>query len=818
MAKKPTRNTSTQRRPTQVRTSRSSSAGSTLRKIISFFKDERTHFIVGIFLSIVVIYSFLSFLSYFFTGAADKSVFDNISFKESLEIRGTVKNWASVMGAFISETFIDNWFGISSFAILFFITIVALRLMKVRFIALWKAFFHSFFWLIWVSVFLGYVTDFFPALQPKFFSLGGKHGDYIATELLNSYIGKPGTLLLILASIIVYFVFTWKGTISFLKNLFNKKGLRKFATEREEEPIVAVGTEIVPEEWVVRGISEEPVRAHTSTAQAPPKKEKIEDLEDEVSFEVNVPNKPEDMAAEYEADENDDPNYNIAKLGKYDPTLDLSRYVPPTLELLKQYGNENNLQVDMAEQNANKNRITTTLRNFGIEIESIKATVGPTITLYEIVPKSGIRISKIRNLESDIMLSLAATGIRIIAPIPGKGTIGIEVPNNEPQIVSMHSVLGSKKFMESKLELPIAFGKTITNDVFMIDLAKMPHLLVAGATGQGKSVGLNAIITSLLYKKHPAQLKFVLIDPKKVEFNIYGAIEKHFLAKLPDGEDAIITDTSKVVQTLNSLCVEMDQRYDLLKKAHVRNIKEYNEKFVNRELNPEKGHRFLPYIVVIVDEFGDLIMTAGKEVEMPIARIAQLARAVGMHMVIATQRPSVNIITGVIKANFPARLAFRVSSMIDSRTILDAPGANQLVGRGDMLFSQGSDLNRVQCAFVDTPEVEEIAKFIGQQRGYPTAFYLPEYVSTEGEGIDPTAVDMSKRDPLFDEAARMIVATQQGSTSMIQRKFSIGYNRAGRLADQLEIAGIVGPSEGSKARQVLVQTEYELEQILSHLN
>ena len=471
----------------------------------------------------------------------------------------------------------------------------------------------------------------------------------------------------------------------------------------------------------------------------------------------------------------------------------------------------------MKEQTANKNRIISTLRNFGIEIDSIKATVGPTITLYEIVPKSGIRISKIRNLESDIMLSLAATGIRIIAPIPGKGTIGIEVPNNDPQIVSMNSVIGSKRFTEAKFELPIAFGKTITNEVFMVDLTKMPHLLVAGATGQGKSVGLNAIITSLLYKKHPSQLKFVLIDPKKVEFNIYAAIEKHFLAKLPDGEDAIITDTSKVVQTLNSLCMEMDDRYDLLKKAHVRNIKEYNEKFVNRELNPEKGHRFLPYIVVIVDEFGDLIMTAGKEVEMPIARIAQLARAVGIHMIIATQRPSVNIITGVIKANFPARVAFRVSSMIDSRTILDAPGANQLVGRGDMLFSQGSELIRVQCAFVDTPEVEQIALYIGNQRGYPTAFYLPEYVGPESEGIDTSSVDMSKRDPMFEEAARLIVASQQGSTSMIQRKFSIGYNRAGRIADQLEVAGIIGPNEGSKARQVLVQTEYELENILKHL-
>jgi len=427
-----------------------------------------------------------------------------------------------------------------------------------------------------------------------------------------------------------------------------------------------------------------------------------------------------------------------------------------------------------------------------------------------------VRISKIRNLESDIMLSLAATGIRIIAPIPGKGTIGIEVPNNDPQIVSMHSIIASKKFQESKFELPIAFGRTITNEIFMVDLVKMPHLLVAGATGQGKSVGLNAIITSLLYKKHPSELKLVLVDPKKVEFNIYAGIEKHFLAKLPDGSEAIITDTSKVVETLNSLCGEMDMRYDLLKKAHARNIKEYNEKFILRHLNPEKGHRFLPYIVVIIDEFGDLIMTAGKEVEMPIARIAQLARAVGIHMIIATQRPSVNIITGIIKANFPARVAFRVSSMMDSRTILDAPGANQLVGRGDMLFSQGNDLIRVQCAFVDTPEVENIVHFISEQQSYPTAFYLPEYVKAEGE-MGVASADLSKRDPLFEEAARLIVANQQGSTSLIQRKFSIGYNRAGRIVDQLEIAGIIGPNEGSKARQVLIPDEYHLEQILKQL-
>lgn len=812
--KKPVKK-NTAEKPQVTRSKQRTSEPGLFSKALQFLRDDKLHFIFGLLLAIAVLYAFLSFISYFFTGAADKSVFDNISLRESLQIRGSVTNWTSVMGAYISETLIDNWFGVSSAAILIFLLAAAIRLMSVKIISIWKTFFHCFFWLVWISVSLGFITDFIPSLQPSFFALGGQHGTYAAVQL-NSFLGRPGALMIIVGTLLIYLIVVWSATIPYIRNLFNKND--KIQPERKSrEPIVAVGTEIVPEEWLVSEVSD--IKGtFTEKENSILIEDEPVDINEVVQFEVTNPVKEEsNPTEEYEEEENSDPNYNISKLGKYDPTLDLSSYVPPKLDLLKVYGSDNDMQIDMKEQTANKNRIISTLRNFGIEIDSIKATVGPTITLYEIVPKSGIRISKIRNLESDIMLSLAATGIRIIAPIPGKGTIGIEVPNNEPQIVSMNSVIGSKRFTEAKFELPIAFGKTITNEVFMVDLTKMPHLLVAGATGQGKSVGLNAIITSLLYKKHPSQLKFVLIDPKKVEFNIYSAIEKHFLAKLPDGEDAIITDTSKVVQTLNSLCIEMDDRYDLLKKAHVRNIKEYNEKFVNRELNPEKGHRFLPYMVVIVDEFGDLIMTAGKEVEMPIARIAQLARAVGIHMIIATQRPSVNIITGVIKANFPARVAFRVSSMIDSRTILDAPGANQLVGRGDMLFSQGSDLIRVQCAFVDTPEVEQIALYIGNQRGYPTAFYLPEYVGPESEGVDTSTVDMSKRDPMFEEAARLIVASQQGSTSMIQRKFSIGYNRAGRIADQLEVAGIIGPNEGSKARQVLVQTEYELEQILKHL-
>ena len=504
-------------------------------------------------------------------------------------------------------------------------------------------------------------------------------------------------------------------------------------------------------------------------------------------------------------------NQKVKDFGEYDPTLDLSRFRLPGIDLLQQYG-DGQITFDKEEIEKNKNNIVDTLRNYNIEIKEIKATIGPTVTLYEIVPAAGIRISKIKNLEDDIALSLAALGIRIIAPIPGKGTIGIEVPNAKPQMVSMRQVISSKRFQQADMELPVAMGRTITNENFVFDLAKMPHLLMAGATGQGKSVGLNAILTSLLYKKHPSQLKFVLVDPKKVELTLYNKIERHYLAVLPDSDEAIITDTTKVVNTLNSLCIEMDNRYELLKSAMVRNIKEYNAKFISRRLNPEEGHRFLPYIVLVIDEFADLIMTAGKEVEMPIARLAQLARAIGIHLIVATQRPSVNVITGIIKANFPARAAFRVTSKIDSRTILDAGGADQLIGKGDMLFSQGSDLIRLQCAFVDTPEVEEICDFIGNQQAYPTAYQLPEYVGEEGGGVGD--IDPSDRDVLFEDAARLVVATQQGSTSMIQRKLKLGYNRAGRIVDQLEAAGILGPFEGSKARQVLVPDEFALEQKL----
>lgn len=808
------------------------------KKAIAFIKDERTRFIVGLGILAGSIFLFLSFVSYFFTGTADQSKMD-LTWGEMQRMRTDIHNWGSVTGAIFSETFINRWFGVSSFAFVYMGIVTALRMMKFMKPSLLSAFFHSSFWLIWISVLLGYIATPFYNDYIFYFSPGGKHGDNISQWLI-SYIGNPGTLMTLIGIFLVYAIISSKATVPFLRRVFGPKPKKETVPEtlaaedltlmdkEEQEASVAVGTEIIPEDWIVKGnADEEDIFIVPDIPEVPEILLPLPDGNEKVLFEIEKPTDEEHTLAEIIVAEelepglvengHEDPFYNVSKLGKYDPTLDLSHYKPPTLDLLKIYGTDNETQIDMVEQNANKNRIITTLQNYGIEIETIKATVGPTITLYEIVPKAGVRISKIRNLEYDIMLSLAATGIRIIAPIPGKGTIGIEVPNSDPQVVSMHSIIASKKFQESKFELPVAFGRTITNDIFMVDLAKMPHLLVAGATGQGKSVGLNAIITSLLYKKHPSQLKLVLVDPKKVEFNIYGDIERHFLAKLPDGEDAIITDTSKVVETLNSLCKEMDERYDLLKKAHVRNIKEYNEKFFIRHLNPEKGHRFLPYIVVIVDEFGDLIMTAGKEVEMPIARIAQLARAVGIHMIIATQRPSVNIITGVIKANFPARVAFRVSSMIDSRTILDSPGANQLVGRGDMLFSQGNDLIRVQCAFVDTPEVENIVHHITEQQAYPTAFYLPEYVRGEGEGIDSSSIDMSKRDPLFEEAARLIVANQQGSTSLIQRKFSIGYNRAGRIVDQMEVAGIIGPFEGSKARQVLVMDDYHLEQIFKNL-
>ena len=811
-------------------------------KIRAIFKNETIHFVIGLVLVIFSVYLLLAFSSFFFTGAADQSIIDSGNAQELASTNNGVKNYAGSRGAQLASYLINDCFGISSFFILVFLAVAGLKLMRVRVVRLWKWFIGCSLLLVWFSVFFGFA--FVEQYKDSFLYLGGMHG-YNVSNWLVSQVGVPGVWMILLVTAICFLIYLSARTVIWLRRLFSLSFLKRKQKEEEEK---GETPEEFTDSWTAKGkkkpvsvpdvadIKEEEAPVEIPEPIKEPENEITLDLGggtetqpakvsgEEVSMTIETPvpdpvppfhEKAAEPVFEIEATENDD-EYKGPEKEPYNPRLDLENYRYPTVDLMKHYDNAEPT-IDMAEQNANKDKIINTLRSFGIEISTIKATVGPTVTLYEITPEQGVRISKIRGLEDDIALSLSALGIRIIAPIPGKGTIGIEVPNSNPKIVSGQSIIGSKKFQESTYDLPVALGKTITNEVFMVDLCKMPHMLVAGATGQGKSVGLNAIITSLLYKKHPAELKFVLVDPKKVEFSIYSVIEHHFLAKLPDGEDAIITDVTKVVQTLNSICVEMDTRYDLLKAAHVRNIKEYNEKFINRQLNPEKGHKFMPYIVVVIDEFGDLIMTAGKEVELPIARIAQLARAVGIHMIIATQRPTTNIITGTIKANFPARVAFRVSAMIDSRTILDRPGANQLIGRGDMLFLQGADPVRVQCAFIDTPEVAEITKFIAKQQGYPTAFYLPEYVGEDGGGNDLGDVDMGRLDPLFEDAARLIVIHQQGSTSLIQRKFAIGYNRAGRLMDQLEKAGIVGPAQGSKAREVLCVDDNDLQMRLNNL-
>ena len=781
-----------------------------------FFTNERTRYITGLVIEFMTLYVALALISFFFTGGADQSKIENVPVADLLKNRGSVGNWMGVRGAYIADLLVNRWFGVSSVMILLFTGSVGAKLMKMRRISLLQRFLFCASTLVWGSVFFAFV--FISGYEDTFIYLGGQHGYYL-TEILETNIGVAGTMLLLIGSFLIIAIFTSRRTIPFLQGLLSfgwLKARRKREDTEEADTEEKEEEENLPEEKE----EQEPEEEYT------PKKEYKEDE----GFVVTVPeDEPmEEDAEEPQSDDDDDTEFTVdvptdddeeyvgTEMEDYDPKLDLSSFRNPPIELLKKY-DTGDRQVDMDEQNENKQRITDTLKSFGINIVSIRATVGPTITLYEVIPDTGVRISKIKNLEDDIALSLSALGIRIIAPMPGKGTIGIEVPNKDPQIVSMQSVVSSRKFQESKYDLPVVLGKTITNEIFMFDLCKMPHLLVAGATGQGKSVGLNAVITSLLYKKHPSELKFVLVDPKMVEFGIYADLERHYLAKLPDADKAVITDCTKVIMTLNSVCKEMDDRYELLMKAHVRNIKEYNAKFISRRLNPEKGHKFMPFIVVIIDEFGDLIMQAGKEIEMPIARIAQKARAVGIHMIIATQRPSTNIITGIIKANFPARMAFRVMQMVDSRTILDAQGANQLIGRGDLLFSQGGNTTRVQCAFVDTPEVEQIVEYISSQTGYETAFLLPEYVGEGGEDKGPGGVDLSDRDPLFDEAARLIVVQQQGSTSLIQRKFSIGYNRAGRLMDQMEAAGIVGPFEGSKARQVLIQDEYNLEQLLDSL-
>lgn len=811
-------------------------------KVSAIFRNETIHFVIGLVFVIFSVYLLLAFSSFFFTGAADQSIIDGSNTHELASTHNGVKNYAGSRGAQLASYLINDCFGISSFFILVFLSVVGLKLMKVRVVRLWKWFIGCSLLLVWFSVFFGFV--FVDQYKDSFLYLGGMHG-YNVSNWLISQIGVPGVWMILLVTAVCFLSYLSTRTVVWLRGLltlkFLKREEKKVRNEKGETP------EEFTDSWTAEGKA-----SMKKPEKERPEKEKLSgsdgeeldnpaygmnlSLEDaskeesvkregevtmtiETSFPESVSPfrvQTETRQPAFEVETNEEEEYQGTEKEPYNPRLDLESYQYPVIDLMKHYNNAEPT-IDMVEQNANKDKIINTLRSFGIEISTIKATVGPTVTLYEITPEQGVRISKIRGLEDDIALSLSALGIRIIAPIPGKGTIGIEVPNSNPKVVSGQSIIGSKKFQESTYDLPVALGRTITNEVFMVDLCKMPHVLVAGATGQGKSVGLNAIITSLLYKKHPAELKFVLVDPKKVEFSIYSVIEHHFLAKLPDGGDAIITDVTKVVQTLNSICVEMDTRYDLLKAAHVRNIKEYNEKFINRRLNPEKGHKFMPYIVVIIDEFGDLIMTAGKDIELPIARIAQLARAVGIHMIIATQRPTTNIITGTIKANFPARIAFRVSAMVDSRTILDRPGANQLIGRGDMLFLQGADPVRVQCAFIDTPEVAEITKYIARQQGYPTAFYLPEYMDENTVG-DLGDVDMGRLDPLFEDAARLVTIHQQGSTSLIQRKFAIGYNRAGRIMDQLEKAGIVGAAQGSKPREVFCMDDNDLEMRLNNLN
>ncbi|PWG79726.1 FtsK/SpoIIIE family DNA translocase [Pararcticibacter amylolyticus] len=833
------------------------------------FNNGRAVKILGLFFLVLSLYFLVAFTSYMFTWEDDQSYVLNggwdslFGTNDELVKSGAqppvVENWLGKFGALLSHQFIYKWFGVASFLFIGILFIVGYRLLfKVKVASITKTFGYSFFLLVFISETLAFFHSFTSDF-PHF--LEGEFG-FWTNRLLQAQIGNAGIAGLLafaaLTALVIAYNIDFKiperkkkmaldvppvpdeveledeiksEPVEFPLNSSSRRNRARTGERPEEErrpqPLTqqrvmpAVETDSSLDELPVRHIPLETVAATTvafniekpvapdETSDMKPQVQRSSESREQVKQEpeLTIEKTPEEKTA----------SELVEQFGQYDPKLDLSSYVHPQLDLLDNH-RSGKISVSAEELEANKNKIVETLNNYNIEIDKIKATIGPTVTLYEIIPAPGIRISKIKNLEDDIALSLAALGIRIIAPMPGKGTIGIEVPNQQPEMVAMRSVMATEKFQNTTMDLPIALGKTISNEVYIADLAKMPHLLVAGATGQGKSVGINAILVSLLYKLHPSQLKFVLVDPKKVELTLFKKIERHFLAKLPGEEDAIITDTKKVINTLNSLCIEMDQRYDLLKNAQVRNLKEYNQKFVNRRLNPEEGHRFLPFIVLVIDEFADLMMTAGKEVETPIARLAQLARAVGIHLVIATQRPSVNIITGTIKANFPARLAFRVLSKIDSRTILDSGGADQLIGRGDMLLSTGSDLIRLQCAFVDTPEVERISDFIGQQRGYSSAWLLPEYFDENGEGGSVKDFDPDDRDPLFEDAARLIVMHQQGSTSLIQRKLKLGYNRAGRIIDQLEAAGVVGPFEGSKAREVLLPDDYALEQFLENLN
>ena len=800
-----------------------------LSRISQIFQNERLWFFIGMVLFASSCCMVLAFISFFSTGQADVSMIENLRSGEMANQNGEFQNTCGSLGAYTAYFFIKQCFGIPAFLVPVLLLLVSLRLMKAFKPNLMKWFMCLMLVMIWTSITLAKFAA--PFFENSHFSPGGDHGRQVG-RWIEGFVGTPGLAAILIIIALLFLTYVSTETYEWVRKILNP---RKYIDKVKFIVEAGNGGESSDNyRPAVQTAAGGPVIVEDPTVFDDPSTQTVEFDGDDVRTSIDIPVAPArtkkkkeegdvgmDVAAgseEEKADGKDLVSVGDKELEPYDPKRDLENYHYPTLDLLKHYDDDGKPYIDMAEQTANKNRIVQVLRTFGVEISSIKATVGPTITLYEITPAEGVRIAKIRNLEDDIALSLAAEGIRIIAPIPGRGTIGIEVPNAKKNIVSMESVLNSKKFQESTMELPCAMGKTITNEVYMFDLAKAPHLLVAGATGQGKSVGLNAILTSLLYKKHPAELKIVLVDPKMVEFSIYRTIDHHFLAALPEEFDnPIITDTSKVIRTLQSLCVEMDSRYELLKDADVRNIKEYNAKFIARQLNPEKGHKFMPYVVVVIDEYGDLIMTAGKEIELPIARIAQLARAVGIHMIIATQRPTTNIITGTIKANFPARMAFKVSAMIDSRTILDRPGANQLVGKGDMLFLAGTEPVRVQCAFVDTPEVEAIANFIACQQSYNRPFPLPP-VPMEGEdGGSVADVDMNHLDPMFEEVAKLIVSTQQGSTSMIQRKFSIGFNRAGRLMDQLEKAGIVGPAQGAKPREVLVMGDVQLLEILNNL-
>lgn len=797
-------------------------------------KDKKLGLSLGILFMMLGMFLFFAFLGYLFSGLADQSVVladtTEISTRENA---AEARNWLGFAGAWVSHWLIFRWFGLAAFLLPPYLFLLGFKwAFKKSIISLTRYSAFALFFVFWLGLLLGYVVHMLDGYHFIGFLSGGF--GYELAVLSDEFLGW-GTFILIFGSLLIFVVFFFNITQIDLFQSEEGKNLtddfeddevaeRNAADDVEEEDDILAGNafdsgledgEGVPAEeveedtsWAIKSEKPAPKKENTAPAfninEQNVAEEKMEDTEEEKGkFTV------EQAAGEEKTVE------QVENLSPYDPTLDLPKYQYPTLDLLNEY-DQQKVTVTRQELEENKNKIVETLVNFKIGIQEIKATIGPTVTLYEIVPDPGVKISKIKNLEDDIALSLAALGIRIIAPIPGKGTIGIEVPNKNRELVAARSVVGTEKFMRSDKDLPVALGKTISNEVFVVDLAKMPHLLMAGATGQGKSVGLNMILASLVYKKHPSQLKFVLVDPKKVELTLFNKIERHFLAKLPNSEDAIITDTKKVIYTLNSLCIEMDNRYDLLKDAGCRNLKEYNAKFVARKLNPDKGHRFMPYIVLVIDELADLMMTAGKEIEGPIARLAQLARAIGIHLVVATQRPSVNVITGIIKANFPARLSFRVTSKVDSRTILDAGGAEQLIGMGDMLLSQGSDVIRLQCAFLDTPEVEAVCEWIGEQNGYSDAYLLPEFEGEEGDsGVGD--VNLADRDPLFDDAARLIVMHQQGSTSLIQRKLKLGYNRAGRIIDQLEAAGVVGPFEGSKAREVLVQDETSLEQLLSSL-